>query len=399
MLRGRRVLLEPASKELRFVDGALEPRIELDLANNRSVRIRVVFELGNRRFPLSSGAWFEGTPGWHIDTTEGVARPVSSSVTPGVAAAAVPLAGAGAADDRSAAPARRVHPARRGLARHRAAGPEPGRRRARRDAQVLDPRDAATSSKRARALKVQYDQFEYDVPPAGFPQPLAFQTPSARRGAADRGAARRGRRARRRAAADEPGLRRRRGRRGAGGQGGRGDSRSGPRASASLPAEWERFIPNDLVGVTVRDKAVTTRARVSSGVDWLSLDMTFEVDGVGADERELRECLESGRRLVRLQDGTYAPVKTEEVSRDPRAHGRDLRDQRQRQAAARAGGTHPGPALAGRQHARHAGGQAALRQAAETSPRSSRSPSRARSRPRCAPTRRKASRGSCSCTS
>ena len=65
--------------------------------------------------------------------------------------------------------------------------------------------------------------------------------------------------------------------------------------------------------MTVRDKSVTTRARVSSGVDWLSLDMTFEVDGIGADERELRECLESGRKLVKLSDGTYAPVKTEEV--------------------------------------------------------------------------------------
>ena len=66
--------------------------------------------------------------------------------------------------------------------------------------------------------------------------------------------------------------------------------------------------------MTVRDKSVAPRARVSSGVDWLSLDMTFEADGVGVDERELRECLESGRRLVKLQDGTYAPVKTDEVS-------------------------------------------------------------------------------------
>ncbi|HEX2679392.1 MAG TPA: hypothetical protein VHM19_22230, partial [Polyangiales bacterium] len=82
MLRGRRVLLEPASKELRFADGELSPKIELDLANNKSVRIRVVFEQGSRRFPLSSGAWFEGTPGWHIDTTDGVARAVVDSVTP-----------------------------------------------------------------------------------------------------------------------------------------------------------------------------------------------------------------------------------------------------------------------------------------------------------------------------
>src|SRR5207248_6032272 len=68
---------------------------------------------------------------------------------------------------------------------------------------------------------------------------------------------------------------------------------------STLPEEWERFIPNDLVDVTVRDKAIAPRARVSSGVDWLSLDMVFESGGVAADERELRECLESGRRLVR----------------------------------------------------------------------------------------------------
>ena len=84
MLEGRRVLLEPASMELRFADDELlRPRIELDLANGGSVRIRVVFELpATGRFPLSSGAWFEGTPGWHVDTTEGVARPVVDSVTP-----------------------------------------------------------------------------------------------------------------------------------------------------------------------------------------------------------------------------------------------------------------------------------------------------------------------------
>jgi len=84
MLSDRRVLLEPASMELRFANEALKPRIELDPANGDSLRVRVVFylESNKRRFALSSGAWFEGTPGWQIDTTEGVARPVSELVTP-----------------------------------------------------------------------------------------------------------------------------------------------------------------------------------------------------------------------------------------------------------------------------------------------------------------------------
>ncbi|MBW2719453.1 MAG: SWIM zinc finger family protein [Deltaproteobacteria bacterium] len=84
MLSDRRVLLEPASMELRFANEALKPRIELDPANGDSLRVRIVFylESNKRRFALSSGAWFEGTPGWQIDTTEGVARPVSELVTP-----------------------------------------------------------------------------------------------------------------------------------------------------------------------------------------------------------------------------------------------------------------------------------------------------------------------------
>ena len=79
MLKKRRVLLEPASMELRFSEEALEPKIELDRVNGDSIRVRVAFQLPStgRRFPLSNGAWFEGTPGWHIDTTEGVMRPLA----------------------------------------------------------------------------------------------------------------------------------------------------------------------------------------------------------------------------------------------------------------------------------------------------------------------------------
>jgi superfamily II DNA or RNA helicase len=311
MLRGRRVLLEPASKELRFAEGALEPKIELDLANNKSVRIRVVFELGNRRFPLSSGAWFEGTPGWHLDTTEGVARPVSNNVTPAwlqrlyrSPALVQPM---------TDLPRLLVEYIPRVAASLSTELPDLS--------QVADVLDA-TPKFELRAtgdivearlrLRVGYDQFEYDVPPAGFPQPLAFQSPA--RGATRPIVVRRDVGAELAAVQQLLNL-------------GFSVAEEGEelvvkgdaaiafwtQGIGSLPPDWRRLIPNDLASVVVRDKSVAPKARVSSGVDWLSLDMSFEADGIAADERELRECLESGRRLVRLQDGTYAPVKADEV--------------------------------------------------------------------------------------
>ena len=311
MLRGRSVLLEPASKELRFVEGALEPKIELDLANNKSVRIRVVFELNNRRFALSSGAWFEGTPGWHIDTTEGVARPVCDSVTPAwlqrlyrSPALVHPMA---------ELPQLLVDYIPRVAASLGTALPELDQ-----VADVLDasPRFELRASgdiveARAR-IKVHYDDFEYEVPPTGLPQPLAFQEPA-------RGASR------------PVGVRRDVGGEMAANQllmnqgfepdeSGdelvtKGDAAIGfwTEGIGALPEEWDRFIPDDLVGVTVRDGTVTPQARVSSGVDWLSLDMVFSSGGVAVDAKELRDCLESGRRLVKLEDGSYAPVQVDEV--------------------------------------------------------------------------------------
>jgi SNF2 family DNA or RNA helicase len=58
---------------------------------------------------------------------------------------------------------------------------------------------------------------------------------------------------------------------------------------------------------------VTPQLRVSSGVDWLSLDMSFSAEGVVVDEDELRAALEKGRHLVKLKDGTFAPVRVDEV--------------------------------------------------------------------------------------
>src|SRR6201999_3483498 len=44
----------------------------------------------------------------------------------------------------------------------------------------------------------------------------------------------------------------------------------------SLPDQWDTFVPDDLVDVQLRDEALGANARVSSGVDWLSLRLNFE---------------------------------------------------------------------------------------------------------------------------
>ncbi|MBK8170200.1 MAG: SNF2 helicase associated domain-containing protein [Sandaracinaceae bacterium] len=323
MLKGRRVLLEPASMELRFADEPLRPRLELDFAGQHdqtqrgatsaSVRVRVVFELkaGSRRFPLSSGAWFEGTPGWHIDTTDGVARPVIETVTP-------------AWLQRLYRSPALVHPVAdlprlltdfvpRVAASLSSDLPD--------IASVADLVDAKASMQlkvtgdivEAHAkLKVVYDDLEFDVPPSGFPSPLAFLPPL------DAGA--RPRVVRRDVGAEMSAVQ---------------DLLNlgftvdqtqqdlvvkGDQAIAfwtegigNLPEDWDRFIPDDLVDVTIRNSAVSPRMRVSSGVDWLSLDMSFDAGGIAVDEDELRMCLSQGRRLVKLKDGTYAAVDPSQV--------------------------------------------------------------------------------------
>jgi superfamily II DNA or RNA helicase len=312
MLRGRRVLLEPASKELRFADGELVPKIELDLASVKAMRIRVVFEQGSRRFPLSSGAWFEGTPGWHVDTTDGVARAVVDSVTPAWLQRLY----------RSPALVHPIQDLPRLLTEYipkvaASLGTElPDLSSV---ADVLD----APAHFQIRAigdiieakvkLRVDYQGNEYDVPPTGFPSPLAFQGP-------DRTAPR-PKIVRRDVGAEMSGVQEilNLGGFSADEMGeflvARGDDaiRFWTEGIGSLPETWDRFIPNDLVDVTIHDSTVSPQARVASGIDWLSLQLTFQVDGVAVDEEELRQCLASGRRLVRLADGTYAPVKSEEV--------------------------------------------------------------------------------------
>jgi superfamily II DNA or RNA helicase len=313
MLSDRRVLLEPASMELRFANEALKPRIELDPANGDSLRVRVVFylESNKRRFALSSGAWFEGTPGWQIDTTEGVARPVSELVTPAwlqrlyrspamvqsheelpeLLGESIPrvaaLLGADLPDLSSVADLVDQKP----LFELKANG------------DIIDARVR---------LYVRYEDQEFDVPPDDFPSPLAFLPPKSGKG--------RPRVVRRDVGAEMAGIQALLNQNFEVSESGEELVASGADAIAfwtngigELPEDWDRFIPDDLVDVTIRDDSVTPQMRVSSGVDWLNLDMKFESGGAVVREEELRACLEHGRRLVQLEDGTYAPIDPEKV--------------------------------------------------------------------------------------
>jgi superfamily II DNA or RNA helicase len=312
MLVKRRLLLEPASMELRFhLNEVLTPSIDLDLAGGDAVRIRVLFTAANRRFPLSMGAWFEGTPGWHIDVIDGVARPLAEEVTP-------------AWLQRLYRSPALVHPVS-DLPRlltdfvpkvaNSVGADLPDL------SSVADVVDApAMFQLKANGdivhaevrLKVTYKNHEFDVPPRGIPAPLAFLPP-----AHDGG---RPRVVRRDVGAemaavqklldldftvDESGT----------ALSVRGDDAISfwSEGIGTLPEDWDRFIPNDLVDVTIRDESVTPQMRVSSGVDWLSLDLSFDAGGVAVDENELRLCLEKNRRLVKLADGTYAPIEREQV--------------------------------------------------------------------------------------
>ena len=313
MLSDRRVLLEPASMELRFANEALKPRIELDPANGDSLRVRVVFylESNKRRFALSSGAWFEGTPGWQIDTTEGVARPVSELVTPAwlqrlyrspamvqshedlpeLLGESIPrvaaLLGADLPDLSSVADLVDQKP----------------RFELKANGDLIDARVR---------LYVRYEDQEFDVPPDDFPSPLAFLPPTRGKG--------RPRVVRRDVGAEMAGVQALLNQNFEVSESGEELVASGDDAIAfwtngigELPEDWDRFIPDDLVDVTIRDESVTPQMRVSSGVDWLNLDMKFESGGAVVREEELRACLEHGRRLVQLEDGSYAPIDPEKV--------------------------------------------------------------------------------------
>ncbi|MFO0678917.1 MAG: SNF2-related protein [Polyangiaceae bacterium] len=315
LLKGRRVIVEPQMMELRFGDEALKPRFDLDLTQDGTqLVVKSSFQRAGdpRKFTTSQGAWFEGSPGWFVDAQEGVARPIDRRVSP----AAV----------RRLARSPQIHESIEKLPQLISQGlpkvalevgaelPELS--------QVADVVDlvptfrmrAGGALTEARvALRAAYEDVEIDVRADGMTAPVIVKAP-------EPGSSKRARCIRCDIAAqqeaagtlrdlglvpDEEGN----------GFVARGDDalQFWTEGIGTLPEDWDLFVPDDLVDVHVRSEALGASARVSSGVDWLSLRLSFESEGVAVTQDELGKCLAEGRRYVRLADGSFAKLDVDRV--------------------------------------------------------------------------------------
>ena len=314
-LKGRRVIVEPQMMELRFGDEPLRPRFDLELSQDGSqVMVKSSFQRAGdpRKFTMAHGAWFEGSPGWYVDPQEGVARPIDRRVSP----AAI----------RRLSRAPFIHEPIDNLPALIASGlpkvalevgaelPELS--------QVADVVDlvptfrmrAGGSLVEARvALRAAYEDVEIDVRADGMTPPVIVKPPE--EGSSKRAKCIRCDIAAQQAAAnslrevglvpDEEGN----------GFVARGDDaiQFWTEGIGALPEDWDLFVPDDLVDVQVRDESLNANARVSSGMDWLSLRLSFESEGVAVTQEELARCLAEGRRYVRLADGSFAKLDAQKV--------------------------------------------------------------------------------------
>jgi superfamily II DNA or RNA helicase len=325
LLKGRRVIVEPQMMELRFGDEPMRPRFDLELSQDGTqVVVKSSFQRPGdpRKFTTAQGAWFEGNPGWYVDAQEGVARPIDRRVSP--------------ASLRRLVRAPFIHESIDTLPQLIAQGLPKVALEVGADlpelSQVADVVDlvptfrmrAGGSLIEARvALRAAYEDVEIDVRADGMTPPVIVKAPDAPPAGQGGAAPHRFARARcircdiaaQQAAAnrlrdlglspDEEGN----------GFVARGDDaiQFWTEGIGQLPEEWDLFVPDDLVDVQVRPTALNANARVSSGVDWLSLRLTFESEGVPVTQDELARCLSEGRRYVRLADGSFARLDAEKV--------------------------------------------------------------------------------------
>jgi superfamily II DNA or RNA helicase len=306
LLNGRRVLLEPALMQLRFSDEPLKPRFDLEMIGGETIVAKASFERPSdkRRFSLLQGGWYEGAPGWHVDTSEGIARPIDRRTSP--AALLRLLRSPTIAEPVSEL----VQVIMDGLPRVAlevgAELPDLG--------QVADVVDLEPTF-RMRAggslieahvtLIAAYRDTEVAVRADGISPPVIIKPPEEGQ--------KRARCIRCDIAAQQAAAERLKA------LGLRPDDTgqyfvaNGEHAIkfwsegiGSLPDDWDLFVPDDLVDTQVRSKPIAAHARVSSGMDWLSLKLTFESDGVSVSRDELARCLAEGKKYVRLDDGSFA---------------------------------------------------------------------------------------------
>ena len=332
-LKGRRVILEPQMMELRFGDEPLRPRFDLELGpDGTTVLVKTSFmrQGDPRKLTMVHGGWFEGSPGWHVDSQEGWARPIDRRVSPGSLRRMGRTAFISESIDNL--PSLIAQGLPRVALEVGAELPDLS--------QVADVLDV-TPTFRLRAggsltearvsLRAAYEDVEIDVRADGMTPPVIVKPPKSSDSDDDEGGGHgHGPRrvpANKRATvircdivaqqeatsrlsalglkADEDGM----------GFVARGDDamQFWTEAVGALPEEWDLFIPDDLVDVQVRSNSLQANARVSSGVDWLSLRLSFESEGVAVTQEELARCLAEGRRYVKLQDGSFAKIDVDKV--------------------------------------------------------------------------------------
>ena len=306
MLEGRRVLLEPALMQLRFGDEPLKPRVDLEMVGSDTIVAKATFERpgAGRRYQLTSGGWYEGSPGWHIDTGQGIALRIDDRVSP--AALRRLLRSPTIAEPASQLIALIAQDLPKVAFEMGAELPDLS--------QVADVTDMkprfcvrATGSlvEASATLEVTYGDMELKLRADGISPPIVIQPP--KEGQLRAQCIR----------CDIPqqqeavevlldlGL--------SASEDGESFEAEGKSAIdfwssgvAQLPKGWEVFVPDALSKASVRSTPVEMSARISSGMDWLSFKIAYQAEGVGVDRDELARCLAEGKKYVKLSDDTYA---------------------------------------------------------------------------------------------
>ncbi len=313
LLEGQRVLLEPALMQLRFAEEPVRPRFDLELVGGDTIIVKTSFERASdrRRFSLLQGGWFEGWPSWQIDTQEGIARRVDKRVSP---AAMRRLLRSPTIGEPMSELGRLIMQGLPKVALEIGAElPDLAQ-----IAEVVDlvptfRMRAGGSLVEARAeLYAAYGDTEIQVRADGITPPVLIQPPE--EGMKRARCVRVDIAAQQEAANKLVALGLRPDETGQSFVGtGDGAIRFWSEGLAELPDTWDLFVPEDLVDTQVRHKPIAVFAKVTSGMDWLNVKLSYESEGVTVERDELRRCLAEGKKYVRLSDGSFAPFDADAI--------------------------------------------------------------------------------------
>jgi superfamily II DNA or RNA helicase len=313
LLEGQRVLLEPALMQLRFGEEPIKPRFDLELVGGDTIIVKASFERSSdrRRFSLMQGGWFEGWPSWQIDTQEGIARRVDKRVSP--AAMRRLLRSPTIGEPMRALPVLIMQGLPKVALEVGAELPDLAQ-----IAEVVDlvptfrMRAGGSLVEAQVELYAAYGDEEIQVRADGITPPVLIQPPEE--------GMKRARCIRVDIAAQQEAANKLASLGLSPDESGQffvatGDAaiRFWSEGLAELPDDWDLFVPEDLVDTQVRHKPVAAFAKVTSGMDWLNVKLSWESEGVGVDRDELRRCIAEGKRYVRLEDGSFAPFDADQV--------------------------------------------------------------------------------------